>query len=255
MRLTARNLGWSVRGRPIVSDVSLGINPGETFGLIGPNGSGKSTLLRLLAGLLPRAQGQVTLDGTDLRAMPRRQIARRIAMVQQQGDTPEALRVRDVAELGRTPWLGPLSVFSARDHAIVDAALAATGMTALAQRPWSALSGGERQRSQIARALAQRPALLLLDEPTNHLDIHHQLSLLRLVDELPVTVVIALHDLNQALGCDRLGVMQDGRLVAVGPPRQVLTPDRIARIFRVGARALHDPTDDALHYRFHDLRE
>lgn len=255
MRLVAQSLGWRARGRQIVTDASLDIRPGETFGLIGPNGSGKSTLLRLMAGLLPRPEGTVWLDETPLHKMPRHEIARRIAMVEQQADTTEALIVRDAVELGRTPWLGPLRPFSDEDAAIVDEALAAVGMSALAGRRWHTLSGGERQRVHIARALAQQPRLLLLDEPTNHLDIHHQLSLLRLVTRLPVTSVIALHDLNQAMGCDRLGVMEGGRLVAIGVPAEVLTNDRLSRIFRVRGTRLTDPTDGARLFRFHCLED
>ncbi|MDO5659157.1 MAG: ABC transporter ATP-binding protein [Paracoccus sp. (in: a-proteobacteria)] len=256
MRLEAHNLGWTPRrGRAVVSGVDLSVAPGETLGLIGPNGSGKSTLLRLLAGLARGASGQVTLDGTDLRRLPRRRIAQVMAVVEQQTDTTEALRARDVVELGRTPFLSALSPFSAKDAAIVARALETVGMSHLADAPWATLSGGERQRIQIARALAQEPRILLLDEPTNHLDIHHQLALLRMVDDLPVTVVIALHDLNQAMGCDRLAVMEAGRMVALGPPRDVLTPDRLRRIFRIDARLLTDPTDAATLFRFLSLEK
>lgn len=255
MKVSATALGWKTAGRSIVTDVSLDIAPGETFGLIGPNGSGKSTLLRLIAGLLPKATGEVRLDGTPLRRLSRREIARRIALVEQQADTAEALQVRDAVALGRTPWLSALRPFGAADADIVQEALQAVGMAHLARAAWATLSGGERQRAHIARALAQRPGLLLLDEPTNHLDIQHQLSLLRLVARLPVTVIVALHDLNQAMGCDRLGVMDGGRLVACGPPRQVLTPDRLATIFRVGATRLTDPADSATLLRFHCLED
>jgi len=255
MRLAARGLGWSAGARPIVEEVSVTIAPGETFGLVGPNGSGKSTLLRLMAGLIPRTRGTVHLDGRPLARLSRREVAQRIAFVEQIADTSEALSVRDVVELGRTPWLSVLAPFSPRDAAIVDEALQAVDMAGLATRRWATLSGGERQRVQIARALAQRPRLLILDEPTNHLDIHHQLALLRLVSRLPVTVVLALHDLNQAMGCDRLGVMEGGRMVACGPPAEVLTPERLRAIFRVGASALRDPADGATVFRYHCLEE
>lgn len=255
MRVTATALGWTAGPRCIVDNVSLEIAPGETFGLIGPNGSGKSTLLRLLAGLVPRAKGEVRLDDTPLQKLGRREIARRLAFVEQQADTEDVLSARDAVELGRTPWLSALHPFGAEDAAIVTEALQAVGMAHLAQARWDTLSGGERQRIHIARALAQRPQLLLLDEPTNHLDIHHQLSLLRLVHRLPLTVVVALHDLNQAMGCDRLAVMDAGRLVACGPPSEVLTPERLALIFRVGARRLTDPACADPMFRFHCLEE
>lgn len=253
MKVSATALGWSAEARTIVDGVTVNIASGETFGLIGPNGSGKSTLLRLIAGLLPRARGEVRLDGAPLATLTRREIARRMAFVEQQADTSEALTARDAVELGRTPWLSALRPFGEEDRAIVDGALAAVGMAQMDRALWTTLSGGERQRIHIARALAQRPQLLLLDEPTNHLDIHHQLSLLRLICRLPVTVMVALHDLNQALRCDRLGLMDGGRLVACGTPEQVLTPARLAQIFRVGATALTDPSDSATVLRFHCL--
>lgn len=255
MKISARAIGWAVRGRAIVEGVDLDIRGGETFGLIGPNGSGKSTVLRILAGIVSRPTGEVRLDDTPLGQMARRDIARKIALVEQQADTSEAISVRDAVELGRTPWLSPLAPFSDADAAIVSGALASVGMAHMARRAWSTLSGGERQRIHIARALAQRPRIMLLDEPTNHLDIHHQLSLLRLVSKLPVTVVIALHDLNQAMGCDRLGVMSGGRLAACGPPAEVLSDARLTDIFRVGTSRLTDPTDGATLLRFHALED
>ena len=255
MKLTAKSLGWRTGAQPIVEDVSLDIAPGETFGLIGPNGSGKSTLLRLMAGLQSRPLGEVHLDGRSMASLSRREVARKLAFVEQITDTAETLTVRDVVALGRTPWLSALAPFDTQDAAIVSDALQTVGMADMAGRAWSTLSGGERQRVQIARALAQRPRLLMLDEPTNHLDIHHQLALLRLVGRLPITVVMALHDLNQAMGCDRLGVMDGGRLVACGTPADVLTPDRLAEIFRIRATRLRDPGDQATIFRFHCLED
>ncbi|TDH38551.1 ABC transporter ATP-binding protein [Pseudohoeflea suaedae] len=255
MKLSASDLGWCAGGRAIVDGVSLDIVPGETFGLVGPNGSGKSTLLRLLAGLMPRARGRVLLDDVPMEGMSRRDIARRVAFVEQMADTSEALTVRDAVELGRTPWLSALSPFGYEDRRIVTEAMDAAGMGHMEDHAWATLSGGERQRVHIARALAQRPRLLMLDEPTNHLDIHHQLSLLRLVSKLRVTVIMALHDLNQAMNCDRLGVMEQGRLVACGAPGDVLSPELVASIFRVHVTALTDPADNSTVFRFHSLED
>lgn len=255
MKVEARGLGWRTSTRTIVGGVDIVLRPGETFGLIGPNGSGKSTLLRLIAGLLPRAQGRVLLDGKPLDRMTRRQIAQAVALVAQHSDTTETLSVREVVELGRSPWLSSFAPFSAADHALVAHAMEAVGIAHLARQPWPSLSGGERQRVQIARALAQTPRLLILDEPTNHLDIHHQLSLLRLVAGLEMTVVMALHDLNQAMACDRVGVMQAGRLVMCDRPAVVLSPALLSDTFRVGASRLTDPRDQATVYRFHMLEK
>ena len=255
MSLEARGLGWSVRGLPIVQDVELTVRPGETLGLVGPNGSGKSTLLKMLAGIRKPTRGTVLLDGLPLASLSQRAVARKLALVEQQAETGQRITVRDAVELGRTPWLSALNPFSKTDEAVVERALAAVDMQGFAGRYWQTLSGGERQRVHIARALAQEPQLLLLDEPTNHLDIHHQLSILSLVADLPVTTVVALHDLNQALSCDRVCVMQRGRLVQLGAPEDVLTPCRLREIFAIDAHFVTDPSDGGRVLRFHRVRE
>ncbi len=249
--LQCSDLGWSVKGRAIVAGVGLEVRQGETLGLIGPNGSGKSTLLKLLSGIRAPGSGQVQLHGKPLTNLSRREVARQLAFVEQQADTSDAVTVRDAVELGRTPWLSALQPWSAEDERIVMQALADVDMAHMHEHAWSTLSGGERQRVHIARALAQQPQVLLLDEPTNHLDIQHQLSILNLVRALPVSTLIALHDLNQALECDRLGVMERGRLVALGEPNEVLTSERLRDTFGVRARYLTDPEDGARILRFH----
>ncbi|MDO4230587.1 MAG: ABC transporter ATP-binding protein [Lautropia sp.] len=241
--LQASDISWHARRTPIVERVSASIREGEKIGLIGPNGSGKSTLLRLLAGLLRPSQGSVHLQGQPLQQLGRRDIARRIGMVAQMAEPLDAICARDAVELGRTPWLSALQSWSEHDDHIVDEALAAVSMQHKADSLWHQLSGGERQRIHIARALAQQPEILILDEPANHLDIRQQLALSRLLHQLPLTIVMAIHDLNQAQHCDRLLVMQDGRLVADGPPAEVLQPERIRQVFQVETRILTDPAD------------
>ena len=236
MSLATRHVSWSVGGRRVVDDVSLEVAPGTTLGLLGPNGSGKSSLLRLLAGVRTPSHGQVLLDGDDLARLRRRDVARRIAVVEQQAQTEVDLVVSDVVKLGRIPHRATWAPESAADREAVAEALERVELTALAGRSWHTLSGGERQRVHIARALAQRPQELLLDEPTNHLDVHHQLDLLSLVRRLPVTSIVAIHDLNlAAMFCDRLVILQDGAVVAAGTPTEVLTPELIASVYRVRA--------------------
>lgn len=174
-------MSWGVREKAIVDGVTLAVRRGSTVGLLGPNGSGKSSLLRVIAGLRSASSGVITLGDDDLGAMSRRQIARRMAVVDQEVTTDTQPSVRDVISLGRLPHRAPWSPSSSEDRAIVDDAAASTHTSELLDRPYSTLSGGERQRVQIARALAQQPCDLLLDEPTNHLDIRHQLELLELV--------------------------------------------------------------------------
>lgn len=251
--IRTHGLGWRTRGIGIVQDVTFHVAEGETFGLIGPNGSGKSTLMRLIAGLQRPSTGHAELEGRSLRRLGPRGVAQRLAFVAQHAETGDRICARSAVELGRTPWLSALRPWGAEDDRIVTQALTAVEMQDLADRDWPTLSGGERQRIHIARALAQRPRILLLDEPANHLDIHHQLAILRLIGTLELTTLIALHDLNQALACDRVGVMQGGRMIAVGPPRDVLTPDLLARVFSVRARELIDPADGTTVLRFHDI--
>ncbi|MCQ9131468.1 MULTISPECIES: ABC transporter ATP-binding protein [Streptomyces] len=240
--LHADRVGRRIGDKVVVDDVTLTLRPGETVGLLGPNGSGKSTVLRLLAGVLAPSAGVVTLDGRPLAEVGRRAVARRVATVEQHAHTPTELTVRDVVALGRVPhrraWTPPTTA----DAAAVSEALRRTGLTDRAGQSWHTLSGGERQRAQIARALAQEPRELLLDEPTNHLDIQHQLELLELVASLPVTAVIALHDLNlAAMYCDRVLVLRAGRAVTEGACADVLTPDLIEQVFGVRAEVAHDP--------------
>jgi iron complex transport system ATP-binding protein len=239
--LEARQVVWHRGGALVVDAVSLRPTPGATIGLLGPNGSGKSSLLRLLGGAAKPDSGTVLLDGRELSALSRRDVARAVAAVSQHAHTDTDIRVRDVVRLGRIPHRGLLGATGSRDELAVAVALEHTGLTDKADRLWHTLSGGERQRVHIARALAQEPRELLLDEPTNHLDIRHQLELLSLVTRLPVTTVVALHDLNLAATfCDEVIVLDRGRAVAGGPPTEVLTARLIAQVYGVRAQVRTD---------------
>ncbi|WP_328898838.1 ABC transporter ATP-binding protein [Streptomyces sp. NBC_00441] len=232
--LRAERVGREAGGRLVLDGVTLAPEPGTTVGLIGPNGSGKSTLLRILAGVLAPHTGVVTLDGEPLLDVGRRAVARRVAVVDQHAATQDELSVLDVVRLGRIPHRRAWAAPTGEDAAAVDEALERTGLSGRRDQSWHTLSGGERQRVQIARALAQRPRELLLDEPTNHLDIQHQLELLSLVAALPLTAVVALHDLNlAAMFCDRIVVLSGGRAVAGGTPEQVITEELIEEVYRV----------------------
>ncbi|GAA4056061.1 ABC transporter ATP-binding protein [Actinomadura miaoliensis] len=231
-----------VGGRALVHEVSVDVAPGEVMGLVGPNGAGKSTLLRTFYRALRPTSGRVLLDGEDVWRTPGRRVARRLAAVPQDGGGDFELTAYEVVAMGRTPHKRPFAGDDATDRAIITASLDALGVAALADAPFDRLSGGERQRVLIARALAQRTGTLVLDEPTNHLDLRHQLDALRLVRRLGVTAVIALHDLNLAAAfCDRLCVLDAGRLVAAGPPGQVLTADLLAEVYRVDAEVTVHP--------------
>ncbi|OLF18554.1 ABC transporter ATP-binding protein [Actinophytocola xanthii] len=234
MRISARNLTWTAGGTTVVRNVTMAVESGETVGLIGPNGAGKSSLLRCLAGLRTPTAGTVHHDGEDIAAHDPRHVARRLAFVEQTGESDTDPRVADVVALGRTPFRDRWRGLSPADHAVVDAALDHLGLAGLRHRHWSTLSGGERQRTHLARALAQRPTAILLDEPTNHLDIRHQLELLELLSHTSQTVLVALHDLALAARyCDRLLLLHRGELVAHGTPTEVLTPALLRQVYEV----------------------
>jgi iron complex transport system ATP-binding protein len=237
MSISIRDAVWKTGGTLILDGVTIDVPAGQVLGLLGPNGSGKSSLLRLICGLRPLAGGVIQLDGRDISDLSRRDLAQRLALVEQHAATDMPMTVLDVVQLGRTPHRGALAAWARHDEDAVAAALRATDMWEKRKQAWRTLSGGERQRVQIARALAQEPTELLLDEPTNHLDIRHQLDLLGLLRRLPVTSVVALHDMNLAAAfCDRLVVLQNGRVAAAGTVAEVLTPDLIADVFGVTAR-------------------
>ena len=238
----------------VCDDISLEIPSGSLVALLGPSGSGKTSLLRLLAGLRKPFSGRVLLDDQDIQRMPRRRLAQRVAFVEQHASTTANLRVIDVVKLGRFPHRSFLSGWTQADENAVERAMAHTGIDHKRLDGWQNMSGGERQRAHIARALAQEPKELFLDEPTNHLDIQHQVSLMRLVAALPITSIIALHDLNHAaMFCDALIVMQRGKIVAHGTPTDVLTEALLRDVFRVEARVTASPFHAGPH--IHILRE
>ncbi|MEV0387180.1 ABC transporter ATP-binding protein [Nonomuraea sp. NPDC050643] len=236
MKLDLHGVSVTLDGHPIVREAGLLAGDGEFVGLVGPNGCGKSTLLRTIYRALRPSAGLITVDGDDVHRLPARQAARRTAVLAQ--DTPPDLdfTVAEIVAMGRTPYRPDASV----DEDLCARALERVGLTGAADRIFATLSGGEKQRALLARALAQQTRLLLLDEPTSHLDIRHQLQLLHLVRDLGtkqgITTVAVLHDLNQAATfCDRLYLMNAGRIVAGGPPDQVLTPDLISQVYGVRA--------------------
>ncbi|MER1996231.1 MAG: ABC transporter ATP-binding protein [Arthrobacter sp.] len=232
-------------GRVLVDGVDCTLQPGTFTGLLGPNGAGKSTLLHVLAGVLGPDGGTVRLCDRPLTQTRARERARSIALVEQSLPAETAQSVRDVASLGRTPHRSLLAGDSRRDLEVVERALAAAGVVHLSDRSYATLSGGEQQRVQLARALAQEPAVLLLDEPTNHLDASAQLETLELLQNLAAggtAVAAALHDINHAAAsCSHLIVLKDGRVVASGPTASVLTPDLIRAVYGVSAVLLKHP--------------
>lgn len=254
MRLRVEGVDVELDGRPVVRGADLVVRAGELVGLVGPNGCGKTTLLRSAYRALRPSAGLISLDGDPLARMPAREVARRSAVVAQETDVAFDFTVDEVVRMGRTPHKRPLDRDTAEDRTICARALARVGLDGLGGRAFSTLSGGERQRVLIARALAQQSRLLLLDEPTSHLDVRHALEVLHLVRDLGVATLAAIHDLNLAAAfCDRLYLMDGGRLVAGGPPGEVLDDERIATVFGVRAHRWTHPVTGGVQLVFERL--
>ncbi len=245
MKLTVDDVRLGYNGRVAVDGVSFAVEPGEMVSIVGPNGSGKSTLLRGMSRLKKPMSGRVLLDETDIRAMSARQVARNLAILTQSPDAGPDLTVRELVFRGRYPHQGILQRVTAADIEAVEWAMAAADTAQFAARPLGSLSGGERQRAWIALALAQQPRVLLLDEPTSFLDISHQVEVMHLLRRLNhegITVVAVLHDLVLAARfSDRVIAMRSGRVEFDGPPRQVLEPVGLERVFGVPMMILTDP--------------
>lgn len=244
--LEAERLRLGYEQKLVFEGIDLRIAQGSVTTLIGANGCGKSTLLKAFGRLLTPLDGQVRLVGEPLRTLSTTQIARRLAILPQKPLTPAATTVRDLVMRGRHPHQSLLRPWSPQDAAIVDAALAATGLTEVADRDVNTLSGGQLQRAWVALVLAQQTPTILLDEPTTFLDLSHQLDVLRLVRrinaEQGTTIVMVLHDLSLAARfSDRLVVLHEGRILADGTPWQVLTPSVLARAFGLAADVIADP--------------
>ena len=246
MSLTATELSYvyprAAATAPVAAlrGVTVHVERGSLTGLLGPNGCGKTTLLKLLSGVLTPHGGAVSLDGRPLAGFSRRAVARRVAVVPQDTHPAFDYTVMEMVLMGRHPHLGTLQLEGPDDLAIAREALAATGTSHLADRPFVTLSGGEKQRVVIAGALAQAPDVLLLDEPTASLDLGYQLEvaslLARLNRERGVTMVLTTHDLNLAASlCDRVVMLRGGRVLAQGETADVLTPALIRQLYDVDA--------------------
>ncbi|AVT41379.1 ABC transporter ATP-binding protein [Plantactinospora sp. BB1] len=232
--------------RIVAESLDIELPAGKVSALVGPNACGKSTALRALSRLLAPAAGVVYLDGDPIASLSNRDLAQRLALLPQSPIAPDGITVRDLVARGRTPHQHWWRQWSRADEQVVDAALAATGTAELAERSVDELSGGQRQRVWIALALAQDTPVLLLDEPTTYLDLAYQVEVLELVAELnqrdSTTVVMVLHDLNQACRyADHLVAMRAGRVVAAGPPTEVVTPELVREVFGLDCRIISCP--------------
>ena len=237
MILEARDLAFGYGARAVGAGVNLTIEGSETLCLLGPNGGGKTTLFKTLLGLLRPLAGSILLDGTDLSELPRREIAKTIAYVPQAHAAFFSFTVREVVVMGRASRLPAFASPGPADRAAAERALATLGIGHLAERIYTEISGGERQLALIARALAGEPRLLVMDEPTASLDFGNQarvLTQVRRLSEAGIAVVLSTHDPGHAFLCaDRVALLHGGRLVALGPPAETVTPDALRLLYGV----------------------
>jgi len=262
--LRADAVSFGYRARPVLHDVDLTVPRGGLVGVLGPNGSGKTTLLKLLAGVLTPTKGRITLEGKDTAKLDRTTLARYLAVVPQETQLTFDYTVLEIILMGRHPHLGTFELEGTTDLEIARRMLVATGTEALEQRMFRTLSGGEKQRVAIASALAQlEPPLstdtrtpdgtrvLLLDEPTSSLDLAFQLEINDLLKHLNreqlATVIICTHDLNLAAGlCRDLVLLRDGRILAAGPTKSVLTAETVDAVYDVEAQVGLHPANHQL---------
>jgi len=245
-RLVVRGVSLGYGDRTVVTDLSTEVPDGRTTVIVGANACGKSTLLRGMSRLLRPTQGSVLLDGQEIATLPSRQVARALGLLPQNPVTPEGVTVVDLVGRGRHPHQSAFRRWSTEDEQAVAEALDLTDTLDLADRLVDELSGGQRQRVWIAMALAQQTDLLLLDEPTTYLDIAHQVEVLDLLSDLNeargTTIVMVLHDLNLAARyADHLVAMCEGRIVAEGPPAEVITEDSVRTVFGMDCQVVEDP--------------
>ncbi len=247
LKLEHLTLGYG--RQTVLTDISLTAEKREMLGIIGPNGSGKSTLIKGICHLLEPRTGRVLIDGKDISRLSRGQLARLMAVVPQTPNLPDTFTAFEIVLMGRTPYLGRFRFEGIRDFDIAWKAMEITNTQSIAERTMDQLSGGQKQLLTIARALAQEPELILLDEPTAHLDINYQVETLSFVRSLckekQLTALTVLHDLNLAAQyCDRLALVSDGRLHAVGTPYDVITEKNISEVYGANVSVYPHPVNN-----------
>ena len=257
MSLSVNHISFSFGDVQVLKDISFEVSPGEFMGVMGPNGSGKTTLLRCVTKFLPSEDGMVLVGLKPLNDLTPAEMAKTFAVVPQSSATDFPFTVHDIVMMGRIPHIGSrLSRESKRDIDVVHQAMERTNTLQFARRIFSELSGGEKQRVIIARAIAQKPRMLLLDEPTAYLDISGQIEIMDLLKKLNreegITTIAVLHDVNLAARyCDRIALLNQGRLEALGTPKEVLNPETIQSVYGVDVSVRRDPLTQAIYIMPH----
>jgi iron complex transport system ATP-binding protein len=244
--LKCTDLTFEYASGPVLEQVSLEVKAGELLVLLGANGAGKSTLLHLIAGQIAPQSGVIEINGARVSSLSRRELAQQVSLMPQLEDRQSQLRVIDVVSLGRTPHCGWWRPMTRVDHEVVDESLRVTGLISLSERQIDELSGGEWRRMILARSLAQQAPILLLDEPTAGLDLKYQLDVLSrvrtMVKQRNLIGIVTLHDLNQAsVFGDRIALLSQRTLIAMGTPMEVLRPELIESAFGLPVDVLTHP--------------
>ncbi|KAB1192988.1 ATP-binding cassette domain-containing protein [Haloferax sp. MBLA0076] len=233
-------IGYPTTDEPVVECENVVIPAGEVTALVGPNGSGKSTLLKTMANQHDAEFGRVLVDGQRIQSFDSKELARRVGLLSQENESPASLTVEDLVSHGRYPHRGFFDSLTDEDRVAIDRAIELAGVEEIRTQAVGNLSGGQKQLAWIAMVLAQDTDVLLLDEPTTYLDLHHQLRVMEVVRTLnreeEITIGIVLHDIGQAARfADNLIAMKDGEPYDWGPPKEVVTEDLLADVFRVDA--------------------
>lgn len=245
MNIEVKNLQVKYGEKIALSDANMEIARGEIVTIIGPNGSGKSTLIKSIARCLKSSNGEIIVDGININSYSTKMLAKKMAILPQVKHISGDITVKSLVSYGRYPHLGFGRRLDNKDREIIDWAIEKTGLVNLKERNVMTLSGGERQRAWIAMALAQKPEILILDEPTTYLDISYQLEVLELIkqlnESLGITVIMVLHDLNQAARySDNIYVLMDGKVCNYGKPKNIIKSKLLKDIFRIEAHIYED---------------
>jgi len=249
--LKVEDLACGYGKKLVLKGINFSVEYGELVGIVGPNGSGKTTLLRAIAGLLDLENGSIKVRGEEMRGLPPKEAAKRVAFVPQLMEPVEGFSVEEMVLLGRTPYLDRLSFEDDKDYKVTEWAIEELRIHKLKNHDITELSGGEFQRAAIARALAQESKVLLLDEPTAHLDIRFQMRILRLLRRLREHrgIVATFHNLNLAARhCHRLVLIHKGELIAEGRPGEVLTSENIRRAYKIKTMVRKNPRSGRIRY-------
>lgn len=245
MSIKVENLSISYGKKNVVKNVSFEVKEGEIVCIIGPNGSGKSTILKAISRCIKPIEGRVLLDGMDIRKKSSKDTAKKIAILPQIKSAPPDIKVKELISYGRYPHMKFGKGLKNTDKEIISWAIKKTGLFDMKERAVETLSGGERQRAWIAMTLCQKPQILIMDEPTTYLDIQYQIDTLELIKELneklKITIIMVLHDLNQAARyADRVLAINKGTLLAFGKPKDVLNERLFKDVFNINADIYED---------------